>query len=64
MYHSQRNWKLYGKLPKTFMAVDPVSKKPWIWDDVTRMRTLNTKQSQKKTTESHLSPYSSISLKD
>ena len=38
----------YGKLPKTFMAVDPVSKKPWIWDDVTRMRTLNTKQSQKK----------------
>ena len=38
----------YGKLPKTFMAVDPVSKKPWIWDDVTRMRTLNTRQSQKK----------------
>ena len=24
----------YGKLPKTFMAVDPVSKKDWIWDDV------------------------------
>ena len=38
----------YGKLPKTFMAVDPVSKKDWIWDDVVRMRTLNTKQSQKK----------------
>ena len=37
----------YGKLPKTFMAVDPVSKKDWIWDDVVRMRTLNTKQSQK-----------------
>ena len=38
----------YGKLPKTFMAVDPVSKKPWIWDDVTRMRTLNTTQSQRR----------------
>ena len=29
------------------MAVDPVSKKDWIWDDVARMRTLNTKQSQR-----------------
>lgn len=29
------------------MAVDPVSKKPWIWDDVVRMRTLNSRQSQK-----------------
>lgn len=38
----------YGKLPKTFMAVDPVSKKPWIWDDVVRMRTLNCNQSQKR----------------
>nr|WP_245530895.1 hypothetical protein [Bacteroides helcogenes] len=45
----------YGKLPKTFMAVDPVSKKPWIWDDVTRMRTLNTKQSQKKR-QNHICP--------
>lgn len=45
----------YGKLPKTFMAVDPVSKKDWIWDDVVRMRTLNTKQSQKKQ-QSHICP--------
>lgn len=36
-----------GRLPKTFMAVDPVSHKDYIWDDVTRMRTLNTRQSQK-----------------
>ena len=45
----------YRKLPKTFMAVDPVSKKPWIWDDVTRMRTLNTRQSQKKR-QNHICP--------
>ena len=45
----------YGKLPKTFMAVDPVSKKPWIWDDVTRMCTLNTRQSQKKR-QNHICP--------
>lgn len=45
----------YGKLPKTFMAVDPVSKKDWIWDDVARMRTLNTKQSQKKR-QNHICP--------
>lgn len=37
----------YGKLPKTFMAVDPTSKKDHIWDDVVRMRTLNSRQSQK-----------------
>lgn len=43
------------KLPKTFMAVDPVSKKPWIWDDITRMRTLNTKQSQKRR-QNHICP--------
>lgn len=45
----------YGKLPRTFMAVDPVSKKDWIWDDVVRMRTLNTKQSQKKR-QNHICP--------
>lgn len=36
-----------GRLPKTFMAVDPASKKPDIWDDVVRMRTLNSRQAQK-----------------
>ena len=49
------NYEAYGKLPKTFMAVDPVSKKDWIWDDVVRMRTLNTKQSQKKK-QNHICP--------
>ena len=29
------------------MAIDPFSHKDYIWDDVTRMRTLNTTQSQK-----------------
>lgn len=36
-----------GKLPKDFMAIDPVSHKDHICDDVTRMRTLNSRQSQK-----------------
>jgi len=42
-------------LPKTFMAIDPVSKKDWIWDDVTRMRTLNCKQTQKNR-QNHICP--------
>lgn len=37
-----------GKLPATFMAVDPVSNSSDVWDDVVRMRTLNTRQSQKR----------------
>ena len=37
----------YGKLPRTFMAIDPVSHKDYIWDDVVRMRTLNSRQSQR-----------------
>lgn len=37
----------HGMLPKTFMAVDPVSHSPYIWDDIVRMRTLNSRQSQK-----------------
>lgn len=44
-----------GKLPKTFMAIDPVSKKDWIWDDVVRMRTLNSRQTQKKR-QNHICP--------
>ena len=43
------------KLPKTFMAIDPVSKKDHIWDDITRMRTLNSRQTQKKQTN-HICP--------
>lgn len=45
----------YDKLPKTFMAIDPVSKKDYIWDDVTRMRTLNCRQSQKNK-QNHICP--------
>jgi DNA modification methylase len=44
-----------GRLPKTFMAIDPVSHKDYIWDDVTRMRTLNTRQSQKNK-QNHICP--------
>ena len=44
-----------GRLPKTFMAIDPVSHKDWIWDDVTRMRTLNSRQSQKNR-QNHICP--------
>lgn len=48
---------LLGKnmLPKKFMAIDPVSKKEYIWDDVVRMRTLNTKQAQKNR-QNHICP--------
>ena len=35
------------RLPRDFMLIDPVSHKDNIWDDVTRMRTLNSRQSQK-----------------
>ena len=44
-----------GHLPKTFMAVDPVSHKDYIWDDVTRMRTLNSRQTQKNK-QNHICP--------
>ena len=44
-----------GRLPKTFMAIDPVSHKDYIWDDVTRMRTLNSRQSQKNR-QNHICP--------
>lgn len=44
-----------GKLPKTFMAIDPVSAQDWIWDDVARMKTLNCRQSQKKR-QMHICP--------
>lgn len=44
-----------NKLPKTFMAVDPVSHKDYIWDDVTRMKTLNSRQAQKNL-QQHICP--------
>lgn len=39
-----------GKLPATFMAVDPVSHSDMVWDDVVRMRTLNCSQSKRRLT--------------
>jgi len=44
-----------GCLPSSFMALDPVSHSPWAWDDITRMRTLNTEQARKDV-EQHVCP--------
>ncbi|MEG2025796.1 MAG: DNA methyltransferase, partial [Gordonibacter sp.] len=37
-----------GKLPASFMALAPASWHPDVWDDVSRMRTLNTEQSRRR----------------
>lgn len=37
----------HGKISKKFMTTAPVSHKDYIWDDVVRMKTLNSRQSQK-----------------
>ena len=39
-----------GHLPATFMVVAPGSRSDEVWDDVNRMRTLNTTQSQRRQT--------------
>lgn len=44
-----------GRLPSSFMAVDPVSKSDMVWDDITRMKTLNSRQTQKKL-QNHICP--------
>lgn len=44
-----------GRLPSTFMAVDPVSNSDMVWDDVVRMRTLNTQQSRRRQ-QNHVCP--------
>jgi DNA modification methylase len=45
-----------GILPSSFMALDPPNPgSPWVWDDVTRMRTLNSAQ-VKKGWEQHVCP--------
>jgi DNA modification methylase len=44
-----------GKLPARFMAIPPQSNTDWVWDDITRMRTLNTEQS-KRHQEKHVCP--------
>jgi DNA modification methylase len=46
----------FGKLPRTFMAVPPISDHPEVWTDVTRMRTLNTDQTRKGE-EKHICPF-------
>ncbi|RKJ40183.1 DNA methylase N-4 [Acutalibacter sp. 1XD8-33] len=37
-----------GRLSKTFETIPAQSWSPWVWDDVSRMRTLNTSQSQRR----------------
>lgn len=44
-----------GKLPRKFMAIDPVSNSSLVWDDVVRMRTLNSRQTQKNR-QNHICP--------
>lgn len=44
-----------GRLPASFMVVAPGSWDPTVWDDINRMRTLNTTQSQRRQ-EMHVCP--------
>jgi hypothetical protein len=44
-----------GLLPATFMLLDPTSHGPWVWPDISRMRTLNTEQSRRRL-EMHICP--------
>lgn len=44
-----------NKLPATFMCIDPASWSPDVWDDINRMRTLNTEQSRRRK-QMHLCP--------
>lgn len=39
-----------GRLSKTFETAPAASWSPWAWDDINRMRTLNTSQSQRRQT--------------
>ena len=39
-----------GKLPATFMVIAPASWSDEVWDDINRMRTLNTTQSKRRQT--------------
>lgn len=39
-----------GKLPATFMVIAPASWSDEVWDDINRMKTLNTQQSKRKQT--------------
>lgn len=44
-----------GRLPGTFMLFPPISRHPDVWDDIARMRTLNSEQS-KRQKENHVCP--------
>jgi DNA modification methylase len=44
-----------GRLPASFMLLDPVSHSEWVWDDVVRMRTLNGEQTRRRA-EQHTCP--------
>lgn len=44
-----------GMLPSSFMLLDPKSHSPCVWDDVARMRTLNTEQARNRV-EGHICP--------
>jgi len=44
-----------SKLPSSFMVVAPGSHSQWIWDDVNRMRTLNSEQARKEL-QMHICP--------
>ena len=44
-----------GMLPANFMLLDPRSHSDWVWDDVVRMRTLNTDQARNRV-EGHICP--------
>ena len=44
-----------GRLPATFMVVAPGSWTDQVWDDINRMRTLNTTQSQRRA-QMHVCP--------
>ena len=44
-----------GRLPATFMVVGPGSWTDQVWDDINRMRTLNTTQSQRRA-QMHVCP--------
>jgi len=44
-----------GKLPRKYMALPPISNNPDVWDDIVRMKTLNTEQSRRNMTK-HICP--------
>ena len=45
----------HGRLPSTFETLRIPARSPWVWDDVVRMRTLNSEQAR-KCVEKHICP--------